>query len=102
MTKKLGCVLIIEMAKTKDKAFALFTLKKVPTSPEVKALGIKASTRWNYFNEWKTVKLDDKTHATLIKVRDSRRRRGLKHVTLINLIKEIALILEVVEKENEN
>lgn len=53
MTKKIGCVLIIEMAKTKDKAFALFSLKKVPTSPEVKALGIKAGTRWNYFNEWK-------------------------------------------------
>lgn len=41
------------MAKTKDKAFALFTLDKKPRDPEVKALGIKSSTRWNYFNEWK-------------------------------------------------
>lgn len=41
------------MAKTKDKAFALFTRDKKPRDPEVKALGIKSSTRWNYYNEWK-------------------------------------------------
>lgn len=39
--------------KTKDKAFALFTLDKKPSDPEVKALGIKSSTRHNYFSEWK-------------------------------------------------
>jgi len=41
------------MAKTKDKAFALFALHKEPSSPEVKALGIKSGTRWNYYNQWK-------------------------------------------------
>lgn len=39
--------------KTKDKAFALFTLDRKPSDPEVKALGIKSSTRHNYFSEWK-------------------------------------------------
>lgn len=40
------------MATTKEKAFALFTLHKMPSSPEVKALGIKSSTRWNYHTDW--------------------------------------------------
>ena len=36
----------------KDKAFELFNDGKTPTSPEVKDLKLKGSTRYNYFYEW--------------------------------------------------
>lgn len=43
------------MTSNKDKAFALFHAGKVASSPEVKALGIKASTRYHYHSEWKSL-----------------------------------------------
>ena len=36
----------------KGKAFKLFSEGKVPTDPEVKALGLKAKTRANYYLDW--------------------------------------------------
>lgn len=41
------------MAKTRDKVYALFAQGKKPSDQEVKNLGIKNSTRWNYFGAWK-------------------------------------------------
>jgi len=43
------------MTSNKDKAFALFHAGKTASSPEVKALGIKASTRYHYHSEWKSL-----------------------------------------------
>jgi len=43
------------MTSNKDKAFALFHEGKTASSPEVKALGIKASTRYHYHSEWKSL-----------------------------------------------
>jgi len=43
------------MASNKNKAFVLFRAGKGPSSPEVKALGIKASTRYHYHSEWKSL-----------------------------------------------
>lgn len=37
----------------KDVAFQLFDEGKRPSDPEVKALGIKSKTRYNYFQMWK-------------------------------------------------
>ena len=37
----------------KDEAFELFSQGKRPSSPEVKALGLSAKTRYNYYQEWK-------------------------------------------------
>lgn len=37
----------------KELAFALFDEDKRPSDPEVKSLGIKSKTRYNYFQEWK-------------------------------------------------
>lgn len=36
----------------KDRAYALFCEGKVPTSPEIKALGVNDSTRYKYFYAW--------------------------------------------------
>lgn len=36
----------------KDKAFELFDEGKNPSSPEVKALKLKGSTKYNYYSEW--------------------------------------------------
>lgn len=37
----------------KEEAFELFSQGKRPSSPEVKALGLSAKTRYNYYQEWK-------------------------------------------------
>ena len=37
----------------KEKAFELFSQGKRPSDPEVKALGLSAKTRYNYFQEYK-------------------------------------------------
>jgi len=37
----------------KEEAFELFSQGKRPSSPEVKALGLAAKSRYNYFLEWK-------------------------------------------------
>jgi len=46
-----------EKTKGKDtkkaRAFQLFREGKVPTSPEVKALGLHKSTRFKYFNQYR-------------------------------------------------
>ncbi len=36
----------------KDKAFELFDEGKNPSSPEVKVLKLKGSTKYNYYSEW--------------------------------------------------
>lgn len=43
------------MTSNKDKAFALFHTGKTASSPEVKALGLRASTRYHYHSEWKSL-----------------------------------------------
>jgi len=43
------------MTSNKDKAFALFHAGKTASSPEVKALGLRASTRYHYYSEWKSL-----------------------------------------------
>lgn len=43
------------MTSNKDKAFALFHAGKTASSLEVKALGLKASTRYHYHSEWKSL-----------------------------------------------
>ena len=37
----------------RDIAFELFDQGKRPSGPEVKALGIKFKTSYNYFQDWK-------------------------------------------------
>jgi len=37
----------------KDKGFELFDEVKIASSPEVKALGLKGSTKYNYYRDWK-------------------------------------------------
>ncbi len=45
------------MAETRrELAFALFDQEKRPSAPEVKALGLKPKTRYNYFQEWKKLR----------------------------------------------
>jgi len=43
---------MVNKVTKKDTAFALFDEGKVPLSPELKALGLKGSTRYNYYYEW--------------------------------------------------
>jgi hypothetical protein len=44
------------MKTGKEKAFALFDKGFVPSSPEVKALGLKSKTRYNYFRDYRMEK----------------------------------------------
>jgi len=40
----------------KDKAFALFDEGKTSSSPDVKALGLKGTTKYNYYLEWQKLR----------------------------------------------
>ena len=40
----------------KDKAFALFDEGKTSSSPDVKALGLKGTTKYNYYADWQKSK----------------------------------------------
>ena len=42
----------METPSKREKAFALYDQGFIPVSPEVKALGLKGSTRYNYFYDW--------------------------------------------------
>lgn len=42
----------MEKVTKKDRAFVLFNEGKLPISPEVKALGLKGATRYNYYYAW--------------------------------------------------
>lgn len=43
----------------KEKAFALFDQGKRPSDPEVKSLGLKPKTRYNYYQLWKKLQAGD-------------------------------------------
>lgn len=43
----------MENTSKKELAFALFDQGKRPSDPEVKALGLKSKSTYNYFQEWK-------------------------------------------------
>jgi len=40
----------------KDKAFTLFDEGKTSSSPDVKALGLKGTTKYNYYLEWQKLR----------------------------------------------
>ena len=43
-----------KMKTRKDKAYKLFSEGKDASSPEIKALGLRATTRYSYYSRWKT------------------------------------------------
>ena len=45
-----------EKVSKRDKAFELFDEGKTSSSPEVKALGLKGTTRYNYYADWQKSK----------------------------------------------
>lgn len=60
----------------KDIALELFDQGKRPSDPEVKALGLKSKTRYNYFQQWQ--KLNEATPLELLKVRKVARMEAKK------------------------